>query len=80
MPGGQSSAASYRPDGATHMDSFSNINLPFPFPDAIQEFSDQTSSLTAQWGLRPGAQVEVITKSGANHFYGTRLNSCATTP
>jgi hypothetical protein len=70
VAGGQSSATSYRLDGGTHMDNFSNINLPFPFPDAIQEFSVQTNSLSAQWGLHPGAQVEVVTKSGTNQFHG----------
>ena len=70
VAGGQSTATSYRLDGGTHMDNFSNINLPFPFPDAIQEFSVETSSLTAQWGLHPGAQVDVVTKSGTNQFHG----------
>jgi hypothetical protein len=70
VAGGQSSATSYRLDGGTHMDNFSNINLPFPFPDAIQEFSVQTNSLSAQWGLHPGAQVEVVTKSGTNQIHG----------
>ncbi|HKS95096.1 MAG TPA: carboxypeptidase regulatory-like domain-containing protein, partial [Terriglobia bacterium] len=70
VAGGQSSATSYRLDGGTHMDNFSNINLPFPFPDAIQEFSVETSSLTAQAGLHPGAQVEVVTKSGTNQLHG----------
>ena len=70
VAGGQSSATSYRLDGGTHMDNFSNINLPFPFPDAVQEFSVETSSLGAQAGLHPGAQVEVVTKSGTNQFHG----------
>ena len=70
VAGGQSTATSYRLDGVTHMDNFSNINLPFPFPDALQEFSVQTSSLTSQWGLHPGAQVEVVTKSGTNKIHG----------
>ena len=70
VAGGQSTATSYRLDGGTHMDNFSNINLPFPFPDAIQEFSVQTSSVSAQSGLHPGAQVQVVTKSGTNRFHG----------
>jgi len=70
VAGGQSSATSYRLDGATHMDNFSNINLPFPFPDAIQEFSVQTGSISAKSGLHPGAQVDVVTKSGTNQFHG----------
>ncbi len=70
VAGGQSSATSYRLDGGTHMDNFSNINLPFPFPDALQEFSVQTGSITAQSGLHPGAQVQVVTKSGTNQIHG----------
>lgn len=70
VAGGQSTATSYRLDGGTHMDNFSNINLPFPFPDAIQEFSVETSSVSAQQGLHPGAQVQVVTKSGTNRFHG----------
>jgi hypothetical protein len=70
VAGGQESATTYRLDGGIHMDNFSNVNLPFPFPDAIQEFSVQTSSLAAQAGVHPGAQVEVVTKSGTNQFHG----------
>ncbi len=60
----------YLLDGGEHMDTFSNVNLPFPFPDAIQEFSVQTSSLSAQYGLHAGAVVNVVTKSGTNEFHG----------
>ena len=52
------------------MTAFSNINLPFPFPDALQEFSVQTNSLSARYGLHPGAVVNVVTKSGTNRFHG----------
>jgi hypothetical protein len=52
------------------MDNFSNINLPFPFPDPVQEFSVETSSLGAQAGLHICARVEVVTKSGTNQFHG----------
>lgn len=38
-------------DGGDNNDSFSNVNLPIPFPDAIQEFSVQTNGLPAQYGL-----------------------------
>jgi len=57
-------------DGADNNDSFSNVNLPFPFPDALQEFSVQTNGLSAQFGLHPGSVVNVITKSGTNQFHG----------
>ena len=31
-----------------HSDTHSNVNLPFPFPDALQEFSVQTGGLSAR--------------------------------
>ena len=48
----------------------SNVNLPFPFPDALQEFSVETSAVSSRFGTHPGATVNVITKSGANSFHG----------
>ena len=46
------------------------MNLPFPFPDALQEFSVQTNGVSARYGLHPGAVVNVVTKSGTNQFHG----------
>ena len=39
--------------------------------DAIQEFETQTSSYDAAFGRNPGAQVNVVTKSGGNQFHGS---------
>jgi hypothetical protein len=47
------------------------VNLPFPFPDAIQEFSVQTSGLSPQYGVHPGAVVNIVTRAGGNSFHGT---------
>ena len=52
------------------MDEYTNVNQPFPFPDALEEFSVQTSNYTAQYGQNAGAVVNVITKSGTNSFHG----------
>jgi hypothetical protein len=68
--GGQATGNNYVMDGADNNDSFSNVNLPFPFPDALQEFSVATNGLSAQFGLHPGSVVNVITKSGTNQFHG----------
>ena len=46
------------------------MNQPFPFPDALQEFSVQTSTLSARYGLHPGATVNAVTKSGTNYLHG----------
>ena len=70
VAGGQADGTNYLMDGAEHMDAFSWVNLPYPFPDAIQEFSVETSSLSARYGFQGGATVNAVTKSGTNQFHG----------
>jgi hypothetical protein len=70
VAGGQVNANSYLLDGGDHVDKFSNLNMPLPFPDAIQEFSVQTSTLTARYGVHSGSAINVITKSGTNAWHG----------
>ena len=60
----------YNLDGGNNEDLMSNTNNPFPFPDALQEFSVQTNSFDAQYGQNAGAVVNVVTKSGTNQFHG----------
>ncbi len=57
-------------DGSPNMDPVSNVGLPMPFPDALQEFKVQTSSLPANYGAQPGGVVNVVTKSGTNSIHG----------
>lgn len=70
VAGGQINGNNYLLDGGDHRDTHSNVNLPFPFPDALQEFSVQTSGTSARYGLHPGSVVNAITKSGTNTFHG----------
>src|SRR5215472_8481680 len=70
VAGGQANATNYLLDGGDNNDTFSNVNLPFPFPDALQEFSVETSSLPARNGLHPGGVVNLVTKSGTNALHG----------
>jgi hypothetical protein len=70
VAGGQANGVNYLLDGGDNNDAFSNVNLPLPFPDALQEFSVQTNALPAQYGLHPGGVVNAVTKSGANAFHG----------
>jgi hypothetical protein len=39
--------------------------------DALQEFSVQTSSYSAEFGRQPGGQVSMVTRSGGNQFHGS---------
>ena len=57
-------------DGGTHNDPFNNLNLPLPFPDAMQEFKVETSALPAQYGHHSAAAVNAVTKSGTNVLHG----------
>ena len=70
VAGGQASATNYMMDGGDNNEGFSSVNLPFPFPDAIQEFSVQTSGLSARYGVHAGGTVNIITKSGTNQYHG----------
>src|SRR6185503_19400044 len=70
VAGGQSFGVAYLLDGATHNNPQDNLSLPFPFPDALQEFSVATSGLNAQHGMHSGAAVNAVTKSGTNRITG----------
>ena len=48
-----------------------NGTFAMPNPDAISEFKIQTSSYDAGYGRNPGANVNVITRSGTNNFHGS---------
>jgi hypothetical protein len=52
-------------------DSGANPGIGIVNPDAIEEFKIQTSMFDAGYGRKPGASVNVVTKSGTNQFHGT---------
>src|SRR5439155_10934 len=60
----------YNFDGAAHNDAYNSLNLPLPFPDAVQEFKVESSALQAQYGVHASANVNVVTKSGTNDLHG----------
>jgi Carboxypeptidase regulatory-like domain len=55
----------------TAVDSGGDPGIGVANPDAIQEFKIQTSTYDAGYGRNPGANVNVVTKSGSNAFHGT---------
>lgn len=70
IAGGAQGSVAYWLDGGTYNDPLSNQNLPLPFPDMVEEFKVETSSLPAQYGTHPSGTVNAVTKSGTNHFHG----------
>src|SRR5580658_2172850 len=68
--GARQNMVAYNLDGADNVDRYTNVNNPFPFPDALQEFSVQTANYNAEFGGNAGAVVNVITKSGTNAIHG----------
>ncbi len=65
------STINYQLDGVTHNDTYVNAALPFPNPDAVQEFALQSSSFSAEYGNAAGGVVNIVSKSGTNAFHGS---------
>jgi hypothetical protein len=70
VAGGQTFGVGYFLDGLLYAAGDSATNYPFPFPDALQEFKVETSSMGAQNGQKSGAAINAVTKSGTNAFHG----------
>jgi len=68
--GSHTAQVAYKLDGATNTDPYFQENQTFPFPDALQEFSIQTSNYSAAHGNNMGAIVNVVTRSGTNTLHG----------
>jgi hypothetical protein len=68
--GSQALSVSFRLDGTSNTDLYEHENLTFPFPEALQEFSIQTSNYSAAQGNSSGAVINAVTRSGTNSFHG----------
>ena len=71
IAGGLLGGNTYTLDGGFHNDVYASYGLPLPFPDALQEFKVETSSLPAQYGFHSGGAVNAVTRAGTNDFHGT---------
>jgi hypothetical protein len=58
-------------DGGDNQDNLTNVNAPYPFPDAVEEFSVQTSNMGAEVGKSSSGAINVVTKGGTNEFHGS---------
>ncbi len=70
VAGGNANQISFTLDGGTANNPFNGLNQPLPFPDALQEFKVETSSVGAQTGQHAAASVTVATRSGTNAIHG----------
>ena len=70
VAGGVGSGVLFLLDGTIHNETHTALNLPLPFPDALQEFKVETSALPAQYGDHAAATVNAVTKSGTNNVHG----------
>ena len=68
--GGGSNGVYYLLDGVDYNDMYINANLPFPSPDALQEFNIQTDNMSAAYGNATGGVANVVTKSGTDKIHG----------
>ena len=71
IAGGMGNTTMWRLDGGDNNDYMANGNLPFPFPDAVGQFSVESTALSAQNGMHSGGLVNVVTRSGTNQYHGT---------
>jgi outer membrane receptor protein involved in Fe transport len=69
--GNRANTTNYMLDGAQNNDHYTNAPNPMPNPDALQEFSVQTNSFSAEFGRQSGGVVNAITKSGTNELHGS---------
>jgi hypothetical protein len=69
--GAREDANNFLLDGVYNVDPKLNTFGVRPSIDAIQEFEMLTSTYDAAFGRAPGAQVNVVLKSGGNEFHGS---------
>lgn len=70
VAGGLDGGLNYVLDGGSHNDPENSLNMPLPFPDALQEFKVETSGVLAQYGHHSAGVINAVTKSGTNDFHG----------
>lgn len=64
-------ANNYMLDGGDNNDPTIGVAAITPNPDALEEFTVQTSNFSAEYGRNMGASINAVTKSGTNEFRGS---------
>src|SRR5438093_2264105 len=69
--GNRESSNNYLYDGIDNNTRLTLVIVVRPNVEAIKEFKVQTNLFSAEQGRNPGAQVNVVTKSGSNNVHGS---------
>lgn len=69
--GGIAGSNNYYLDGGSFVDPYFNAPQYFPNPDALQEFTIQTNSSSAEYGRNRSAVIAAVTRSGTNQLHGS---------
>lgn len=75
ISGGRNATNEVTIDGITNVSAENNVSILdlnyTPSVDAVQEFSVQTNSVSAEFGRLGGGVINLVTKSGSNAFHWT---------
>jgi hypothetical protein len=72
--GGREEYNNFTLDGADNNDPYNNRYVLQPSVEAIREFKVLHNSYSAEYGRNPAAQVNVVTRSGGEHWHGALYN------
>ena len=77
ISGGRNATSEVTIDGVSNVNAENNVSILdlnyTPSVDAVQEFSVQTNSVSAEFGRLGGGVINLVTKSGTNTFPRDRL-------
>ena len=75
ISGGRNATSEVTIDGMSNVNAENNVSILdlnyTPSVDAVQEFSVQTNSVSAEFGRLGGGVINLVTKSGSNTFHAT---------
>ncbi len=71
VSGGRGDSTAFYLDGALNEDVLTQIANVFPNPDAVQEFSIDTSTFSAKFAGLGGGVMNVVTRGGGNKIHGS---------
>ncbi|MFN0120814.1 MAG: TonB-dependent receptor domain-containing protein, partial [Blastocatellia bacterium] len=75
ISGGRNATSEVTIDGISNVNAENNVSILdlnyTPSVDAVQEFSVQTNSVSAEFGRLGGGVINLVTKNGTNNFHWT---------